>query len=63
MKNLKDYILQLDNWIPHNILKTSLEELKKIKLGNNTNIKTFKMRVILMLKTVVKNLIFVGEKN
>jgi|TARA_R100001463_G_scaffold21854_1_gene52479 hypothetical protein len=31
MKNLKDYILQLDNWIPHNILKTSLEELKKDK--------------------------------
>ena len=31
MKNLKDYILQLDNWIPNNILKTSLKELKKDK--------------------------------
>jgi len=31
MKNLKDYILHLDNWIPKNILDKSLKELKKDK--------------------------------
>jgi hypothetical protein len=31
MKNLKDYILHLDNWIPENILDKSLKELKKDK--------------------------------
>ena len=31
MKNLKDYILHLDNWIPQNILDKSLKELKKDK--------------------------------
>ena len=29
IKNLKDYILHLDNWIPKNICETSIEELKK----------------------------------
>ena len=27
--NLKDYILHLDNWIPKNILKTTVKELEK----------------------------------
>jgi len=29
MKNLKDYILHLDNWIPQNILNKTLKELSK----------------------------------
>ena len=31
MKNLKDYILHLDNWIPKNICNTSIKELSKDK--------------------------------
>ena len=31
MKNLKDYILHLDNWIPQNILNKTLKELSKDK--------------------------------
>jgi len=31
VKNLKDYILHLDNWIPQNIIDKSLKELKKDK--------------------------------
>ena len=32
MKNLKDYILHLDNWIPQNIIDKSIKELS----DNNT---------------------------
>jgi|TARA_R110000824_G_scaffold240918_1_gene429528 hypothetical protein len=45
MKNLKDYILHLDNWIPKNIIDTSIKELSKNKDWNRhtyTNSKTFK---------------------
>jgi len=31
MKNLKDYILHLNNWIPKNIIDTSIKELSKDK--------------------------------
>ena len=31
MKNLKDYILHLNNWIPQNIIDKSLKDLKKDK--------------------------------
>jgi len=31
VKKIKDYILHLNNWIPNNILKSSLKELKKDK--------------------------------
>ena len=31
VKNLKDYILHLNNWIPKNIIDKSLKELKKDK--------------------------------
>ena len=34
MKNLKDYILHLDNWIPKNIIDTSIKELSKNKDWN-----------------------------
>ena len=45
MKNLKDYILHLDNWIPQNILNKTLKELSKDKTWEKhsyTNPQTFK---------------------
>lgn len=45
MKNLKDYILHLDNWIPQNILNKTLKELTKDKTWQRhtySNTKTFK---------------------
>ena len=45
MKNLKDYILHLDNWIPKNIIDTSLKELSNDKTWQRhtfTNPRTFK---------------------
>tara|TARA_R100000742_G_C4223098_1_gene46375 strand:+ start:107 stop:691 length:585 start_codon:yes stop_codon:yes gene_type:complete len=47
MKNLKDYILHLDNWIPKNIIDTSIKELSKDKTWKRhtfTNPKTFKAK-------------------
>ena len=42
-KNLKDYILHLDNWIPENICKKTIKELSKNKYWqrhNYTNART-----------------------
>jgi hypothetical protein len=47
MKNLKDYILHLDNWIPKNIIDTSLKELSNDKTWQRhtfTNPRTFKSK-------------------
>ena len=47
MKNLKDYILHLDNWIPKNIIDTSLKELSNNKTWQRhtfTNPRTFKSK-------------------
>ena len=43
MNNLKDYILHLDNWIPKNICKKSIEELSNYNWEKHrwTNIKNF----------------------
>ncbi len=44
MKNLKDYILHLDNWVPQNILNKTLKELSKDKIWKRhtySNNKTF----------------------
>jgi len=48
MKNLKDYILHLDNWIPQNILNKTLKELSKNKTWERhayTNPQTFKKKI------------------
>jgi len=47
MKNLKDYILHLDNWIPQNIIDISIKELSKDKTWQRhifTNPKTFESK-------------------
>ena len=47
MKNLKDYILHLDNWIPQNIIDISIKELSKDKTWKRhtfTNPKTFESK-------------------
>jgi hypothetical protein len=47
MKNLKDYILHLDNWIPQNIIDTSIKELFKNKTWKKhtfTNPKTLESK-------------------
>ena len=47
MKNLKDYILHLDNWIPQNILNKTLKELSKNKTWERhayTNPQTLKSK-------------------
>ncbi len=47
MKNLKDYILHLDNWIPNNILNKTIKELSKDKTWQQhtfTNPKTFESK-------------------
>ena len=48
MKNLKDYILHLDNWIPKNILDKTLKELSKDKTWQRhtfTNPRTFESSI------------------
>ena len=47
MKNLKDYILHLNNWIPQNIIDISIKELSKDKTWKRhtfTNPKTFESK-------------------
>ena len=47
MKNLKDYILHLDNWIPNNILDKTIKELSKDKTWERhtyTNTNTFETK-------------------
>ena len=47
MKNLKNYILHLNNWIPKNIIDTSLKELSNDKTWQRhtfTNPRTFKSK-------------------
>ena len=47
MKNLKDYILHLNNWIPQNIIDISIKELSKDKTWQRhtfTNPKTFESK-------------------
>ncbi len=47
MKNLKDYILHLDNWIPKKILNDTIKELSKNKTWQRhtySDSKTFKLK-------------------
>ena len=47
MKNLKNYILHLNNWIPQNIIDTSIKELSKDKTWQRhtfTHPKTFETK-------------------
>jgi hypothetical protein len=57
-KNLKDYILQLDNWIPNKICYQIIKELIKSKdwyIHNWTNSETFKKKTLYGNKELYMN--------